>query len=127
MRRGVPGLSLRTVMEHYFDWHHTQADMLDKVDPVELRKNVAALAVMVFVIADMPETLPRDRAPAARAAPGPPARARADPGSAGRGARSLGVRCCFPRASIVGAEIAASWERRGESGLPRIDLTAARG
>jgi hypothetical protein len=55
-------------MEHYFDWHHTESDMMDKVDPVELRKNVAALAVMIYVLADMPGTLERG-------APGPvPAR-----------------------------------------------------
>ena len=57
MKRGVPGLAHRTTMEHYFDWHHTQADMLDKVDPIELRKNVAALAVMLYVLAEMPEDL----------------------------------------------------------------------
>ncbi len=57
MRRGVPGIAHRTSMEHYFDWHHTPSDMLDKVDPVELRKNVAALAVMAYVLADMPERL----------------------------------------------------------------------
>ena len=57
MKKGVPGLSHQTTMEHYFDWHHTPSDMLDKVDPIELRKNVAALAVMVYVLADMPETL----------------------------------------------------------------------
>jgi carboxypeptidase Q len=57
MRQGVPGLAHRTSMEHYFDWHHTPADMLDKVDPIELRKNLAALAVMIYVIADMPDTL----------------------------------------------------------------------
>ena len=57
MRRGVPGVAHRTTEEHYFDWHHTRSDMLDKVDPVELRKNVAALAVMVYVLADMPERL----------------------------------------------------------------------
>lgn len=57
MRKGVPGIAHRTTMEHYFDWHHTPADMMDKVDPAELRKNVAALAVLVYVLADMPETL----------------------------------------------------------------------
>jgi carboxypeptidase Q len=57
MRRGVPGLAHRTTMEHYFDWHHTPSDMLDKVDPVELRKNVAAMAVMLYVLAEMPEDL----------------------------------------------------------------------
>ena len=48
MKRGIPGIAHETVMEHYFDWHHTAADMLDKVDPVELRKNVAAMAVMIY-------------------------------------------------------------------------------
>ena len=57
MSMGVAGISHRTVMEHYFDWHHSRADMLDKVDPVELRKNVAAMAVMAYVLADMPGTL----------------------------------------------------------------------
>jgi carboxypeptidase Q len=57
MQLGVPGLEHRTVMEHYFDWHHTPADMMDKVDPMELRKNVAAMAIMAYVLADMPGTL----------------------------------------------------------------------
>jgi carboxypeptidase Q len=57
MKRGVPGLAHRTVMEKYFHWHHTQADMMDKVDPSELRMNVAAMAVMSYVLADMPATL----------------------------------------------------------------------
>jgi len=61
MKRGVPGVSHHTVGEHYFDWHHTQSDMLDKVDPVELRKNVAAVAVMVYVLADMPGRLGEER------------------------------------------------------------------
>lgn len=59
MRKGVPGIAHRTTMEHYFDWHHTPADMMDKVDPVELRKNVAAMAVLAYVLADMPGTLER--------------------------------------------------------------------
>lgn len=54
---GVPGLSLNTVGEHYFDWHHTHADTLDKVDPQDFRKAVALLGVMGWVLADMPETL----------------------------------------------------------------------
>jgi len=57
MKAGVPGLAHRTVGEHYFEWHHTQADMLDKVDPIELRKHVAAMAVMAYVLADMPTRL----------------------------------------------------------------------
>lgn len=54
MLDGVPGLGERTTAAHYFDWHHTEADTLDKVDPEDFRKNIAALAVMSYVLADMP-------------------------------------------------------------------------
>ena len=54
VRDGVPGLSERTIGTHYFDWHHSEADTLDKVDPEDFRKNMAALAVMGYVLADMP-------------------------------------------------------------------------
>jgi len=57
MRAGVPGLGLRTVGEHYFDWHHTRADTLDKVDIRNFRKAIALLGVMGYVLADMPERL----------------------------------------------------------------------
>src|SRR6202012_4740785 len=57
MMAGVPGLGELTTAEHYFDWHHTEADTLDKVDPVEFRKNIASLAVMTYILADMPEKL----------------------------------------------------------------------
>ena len=50
---GVPALSPRTAEAHYFDWHHTEADTLDKVDPVEFRKNAAMLSVVTYVLADM--------------------------------------------------------------------------
>src|SRR5271165_469042 len=56
-REGVPSLSPRTVGLHYFDWHHTEADTLDKVDLEDFRKNVAGLAVMSYVLADMPGRL----------------------------------------------------------------------
>ena len=57
VRDGVPGLSETTVGTHYFDWHHSEADTLDKVDIDDFRKNVASLAVMSYVLADMPERL----------------------------------------------------------------------
>ena len=50
---GVPALAPRTEDLHYFDWHHTEADTLDKVDPVEFRKNAAMLSVVAYVLADM--------------------------------------------------------------------------
>jgi hypothetical protein len=64
MEAGVPGLALRTVGERYFDWHHTAADTLDKVDPQDLRRATAALGVLGFVLADMPDRLwaPHDQA-----------------------------------------------------------------
>ena len=55
MREGVPGFGLRTVGERYFDWHHTHADTIDKIDPDDFRRNIAALAVLSFVLADMPD------------------------------------------------------------------------
>lgn len=55
--KGVPSLSPTTSGGHYFDWHHTQADTLDKVDKDDFRKNVAVLAVMAYVLADMPGRL----------------------------------------------------------------------
>ena len=51
---GVPVLGLRTVMAHYFDYHHTQADTFDKIDPDDFRRCVATFAVMGYVLADMP-------------------------------------------------------------------------
>lgn len=57
MREGVPGLGFRTVGEHYFDWHHTNADTIDKVDPEHFRRAVAMLAVMGYALADMPGRL----------------------------------------------------------------------
>jgi hypothetical protein len=50
---GVPALSPRTEDAHYFDWHHTETDTLDKVDPVEFKKSAAMLSVVAYVLADM--------------------------------------------------------------------------
>jgi Peptidase family M28 len=60
-RDGVPGLGERSAGTHYFDWHHTETDTLDKVDPQDFRKSIAALAVMSYVLADMPEKLAGSR------------------------------------------------------------------
>ena len=57
MVSGVPGLGVRTVGTHYFDWHHTDADSFDKLVLKEFQANVASLAVMGYVLADMPERL----------------------------------------------------------------------
>ena len=38
----------------YFDYHHTPDDTLDKVDPAQLRQNVAAWTAMLAAAADAP-------------------------------------------------------------------------
>jgi carboxypeptidase Q len=65
---GVPLLGLRQDMTDYFNWHHTAADTLDKVDPRELADNAAAMAFMAYALADSKDTLPRIP-PEARKAP----------------------------------------------------------
>ena len=57
MQTGVPGFGLVTVNERYFDWHHTNADTFDKIDLQDFRKCIASLAVMAYVLADMPGRL----------------------------------------------------------------------
>jgi carboxypeptidase Q len=52
-------MDLWTDRRDYFWFHHSAADTVDKVDPVELNRCVAALAVMLYGVAEMPETLPR--------------------------------------------------------------------
>ena len=57
MREGVTGASLNVDFSHYFDIHHTQADTFDKVNPQELAACVATMALMAYVVAEMPERL----------------------------------------------------------------------
>ncbi|MEN8375436.1 MAG: M28 family metallopeptidase [Gemmatimonadota bacterium] len=59
MRGGVPGMGLRVDRSRYFWYHHSAADTLDKLDPEEVALCVAAMAVMAYVVADLPEALPR--------------------------------------------------------------------
>ncbi|MGD2152697.1 MAG: M28 family metallopeptidase [Gemmatimonadales bacterium] len=59
MRHGVPGMGLRVDGDRYFWYHHTHADTIDVLDPREMAECVAAMAVMAYVVADLPERLPR--------------------------------------------------------------------
>jgi len=52
----LPAMSLE-VEGNYFLIHHTQADTVDKIDPADMAKASAAIAVMAYVVADMPERL----------------------------------------------------------------------
>jgi carboxypeptidase Q len=57
---GVPGFEPLLDTRHYFDYHHTAADTLDKVDPLNLRRMVASLAVLAYELADAPQMLERN-------------------------------------------------------------------
>ncbi|HJU65564.1 MAG TPA: M28 family metallopeptidase [Gemmatimonadaceae bacterium] len=59
MQRGVPGMGLQVDGTRYFWYHHTDADTMDKLDPREVALCVATMAVMAYVVADLPERLPR--------------------------------------------------------------------
>ena len=41
----------------YFEIHHTAADTLDKINPQDVSLCVAAMAVMIYTVADMPQGL----------------------------------------------------------------------
>ncbi len=58
-KTGVPTLGIMQDARTYFNYHHTAADTLDKIVPQELRENAAALAVMGYALANLPEPLPR--------------------------------------------------------------------
>ncbi|GAB2880841.1 M20/M25/M40 family metallo-hydrolase [Microbulbifer echini] len=57
--RGVPAFGLYQDGTDYFDYHHTPNDTLDKVDPENLRQNVAAWVVMSFLTTEMEGNLGR--------------------------------------------------------------------
>lgn len=59
MELGVPGMGLQVDGERYFWYHHSEADTLDKLDPLEVARCTAAMAVMAYVVADLPQRLPR--------------------------------------------------------------------
>jgi carboxypeptidase Q len=56
---GVPAMSPDVDGTKYFWYHHTDADMMDKLDPHEIALCVATMAVMAYVVADLPAPLPR--------------------------------------------------------------------
>ena len=59
VERGVPGIGLDVRADRYFWYHHTEGDTLDKLDPEEVALCVAVMAVMAYVVADLPEALMR--------------------------------------------------------------------
>jgi hypothetical protein len=58
-KAGVPGFAPLVDGRHYFDYHHTAADTLDKVDPESFKTQMATMAVLAYYLAELPQPLPR--------------------------------------------------------------------
>jgi carboxypeptidase Q len=58
---GVPVATIDVNPWRYFWYHHSEADTMDKLDPVDLARNTAIFAVVANVVANMDGTLPRVR------------------------------------------------------------------
>jgi hypothetical protein len=57
LQTGVAGIDLQQSGLRYFDYHHTPDDTLDKIDPEQLRQNVAAWTAMVATVANASEEI----------------------------------------------------------------------
>ncbi|MDE3245832.1 MAG: M20/M25/M40 family metallo-hydrolase [Acidobacteriota bacterium] len=54
---GVPGIGVSHDTTHYWEIHHTKADTFDKVVKLDMQKNIAAIGILAYVLADMDGTL----------------------------------------------------------------------
>jgi Zn-dependent M28 family amino/carboxypeptidase len=57
--KGVPSFGPWFDTRTYFDYHHTEADTLDKVNPKELQENASMMAVLAYGLANLEQPLPR--------------------------------------------------------------------
>lgn len=57
MALGVAAIDLNQSGLRYFDTHHTPDDTLDRIDPEQLRQNVAAWTTMLAIVANAPEEI----------------------------------------------------------------------
>lgn len=58
---GAPWISLNQDGTRYFDWHHTPDDTLDKIDPAQLRQNVAAWTAVLATLSGGIEPGPKQQ------------------------------------------------------------------
>lgn len=58
-RVGVPSFAPFFDTRTYFNYHHTAADTLDKVDPRHLRETGSVMAVLAYALATLEQPLPR--------------------------------------------------------------------
>jgi Zn-dependent M28 family amino/carboxypeptidase len=62
-RAGVPSFAPLIDTSAYFDYHHTPADTLDKVDPDHLRRHVALMAATSWFLANIEQSIGRANVP----------------------------------------------------------------
>ncbi|NNG23226.1 M20/M25/M40 family metallo-hydrolase [Telluria aromaticivorans] len=62
-RAGVPSFAPLLDTSSYFDYHHTPADTLDKVDPDHLRRHVALMAATTWFLANIEQPIGRANVP----------------------------------------------------------------
>ena len=62
-RTGVPSFAPLIDTSSYFDWHHTPADTLDKVDPDHLRRHVALMTATTWFLANIEQPIGRASVP----------------------------------------------------------------
>ena len=61
IQAGAPWVSLNQDGTRYFDYHHTPDDTLDKIDPAQLRQNVAAWTTVLAILSGGIEPEPKRR------------------------------------------------------------------
>ena len=57
LAEGVPGFALDVDASRYFWYHHTSSDMLNAVSDADLRRCIAAMAILAYALAEMPGSL----------------------------------------------------------------------
>lgn len=58
-RRGVPSFAPFFDTRTYFNYHHTEADTFDKIDPRQLAESGSVMAVLAYALANLEQPLPR--------------------------------------------------------------------
>jgi carboxypeptidase Q len=65
-KAGVPVLGLEQDLSGYFEWHHSAADTVDKIDRTDYARASAALTWLVWQVATSDERLPPPSQPSVR-------------------------------------------------------------
>jgi carboxypeptidase Q len=58
-QRGVPSFAPFFDTRPYFNYHHTEADTFDKIDPKHLAESGSVMAVLAYALANLEQPLPR--------------------------------------------------------------------